>query len=228
MALINLFSENIILPLGDFFTGQSVARHFNFLQKSQWWTKEQLISFQEERLRKLISHSVSSVPYYRDLFIKYNLRTEDIKTIEDLKKVPILTKDIIRKEGLERFISTTVPAKKKFKSSSSGSTGEPLSFYETFDSNSFDIAANLRGWYWMGYRLGDRFIKISNSPRSRLKQLQDLLSRNKCIYFHKTDDKSIIEIIKKINEYKPMVIRAYNAPVAVIMLTANKHGLTFF
>ncbi len=42
-----------------------------------------------------------------------------------------------------------------------------------------NIAANLLGWYWMGYRLADKYIKLSQNPRkSRLILLQDFVCNN--------------------------------------------------
>lgn len=39
MSIGNILTENIILPLSDITPGQSVYKHFKFLQKSQWWSE---------------------------------------------------------------------------------------------------------------------------------------------------------------------------------------------
>jgi len=117
MSFKNIISEKIILPMSDLILGQSVSKHLKFLQKSQWWTKEQLEEFQNKRLKMLLEHAYSSVPYYTDMFNKLDLKPEDFKTKHDLKKLPILTKEIIKKEGIERFSSTEYPLKKIKKNS---------------------------------------------------------------------------------------------------------------
>ena len=58
MAIFNFLSENIILPLGDLATGQSVAKHLKFLLQSQSWSANEIREFQEQRLKKIIRHSV--------------------------------------------------------------------------------------------------------------------------------------------------------------------------
>jgi len=98
MSLFNLFSEKIILKTSDIITGLTVSAKLNFLMKSQWWVEKQLKQYQEDRLRMLIRHSVETVPYYRDLFNGLKLNPEDVKTHEDLKKLPILNKTTIKKE----------------------------------------------------------------------------------------------------------------------------------
>src|ERR1035438_5143326 len=106
---MNLLTQKILLPIGDIITGQSISRHLKFLLESQWWNKEQIKDYQEMKLRKLIKHSVQTVPYYNDLFKRLGLKAEDIQTHDDLKKLPILTKTNIKKEGIEQFTSTAIP-----------------------------------------------------------------------------------------------------------------------
>ena len=50
--------------------------------------------------------------------------------------------------------------------SSSGSTGEPFQFYKTPHSRSFSKATAIRAWYWMNYRLGDKYVKTSIHNRT--------------------------------------------------------------
>ena len=144
MSLKNLIAENIILPLSDILTGQSVLSKLKFLQKSQFWSKEKIESFQNERLRILVNHAFENASYYKYLFNELKLKTEDIKTKEDLVKLPILTKQAIKKEGIERFTSNAISKKGLIKSSSSDSTGEPFQYYSTKRAESFMKAA-IRG-----------------------------------------------------------------------------------
>jgi len=66
-------------------------RHFHgllsLLKKSQWWTSEQLIEYQNERLRKLITHAYENVPYYRHSFDEIGLQPSDIRSVGDLYKL---------------------------------------------------------------------------------------------------------------------------------------------
>lgn len=214
MAIFNFLAENIILPLGDLATGQSVAKHLKFLLQSQSWSANEIREFQEQRLKKIIRHSVETVPYYSELFNNHGIRIEDVKTVDDLKRIPILTKEIIKKEGLSRFISSTFPTNKRLQKSSSGSTGEPLFYYTTKDAYSMNIAANLRGWYDMGFRLGDRYIKLSQNPRKNpLKRLQDSISNNMYLATNPLIESNFEFILEAIEKYKPKIIRCYPDPL---------------
>ena len=224
MSFSNYITKNFILPLSDLITGQSVVSCLKFLSKSQYWAREQIDEYQNQRLRLLIKHSYETVPYYHDLFNTLRLTDKDIQNKEDLKKLPLLTKAIIKREGIKRFTSTKYPANKTVKASSSGSTGEPLFYLTTKDAYSMNVAANLRGWGWMGFRLGDRYVKLSQNPRKNpIKRLQDRLSNNLYLATNPLVDENYKRILTQIERYKPKIIRCYPDPLLFIARYKVKH-----
>jgi phenylacetate-CoA ligase len=87
------------------------------------------------------------------------------------------------------------------------------------------LAAYLRGWYTMGYRLGDKFMKISsNSRSSKIKKIQDLLSRNRYVYLSRMTSGSLEDVLHKIDSYKPKIVRCYSDPL--LLLAALKKNKT--
>lgn len=206
------------------FSGQSVYSKLKFLQKSQFWSKEEMESFQNERLKILVTHAYEYVPHYKNLFKALQLKPEDIKSKEDLVKLPILTKQAIKKEGIENFTSHRFSKKKLIKSSSSGSTGEPLFFYRTRDAYSMNLAANLRGWYWMDFKLGDRYIILSqNSRNDPFKRLQDKMSNNLFLATNPLIDANFEFILKEIERFKPKIIRCYPDPLLFLTRFKQNH-----
>jgi phenylacetate-coenzyme A ligase PaaK-like adenylate-forming protein len=63
MSLRNKLTEKVILPASDLILGQAMSQDLKFLLKSQWWSEEKLIEYQNERLRALIKHSYDNVEY---------------------------------------------------------------------------------------------------------------------------------------------------------------------
>lgn len=218
----HFIQEKIILPLSDVLTGQSVSKYLRFLNESRYWSREQIDGFQNERLKLLIAHAYENVPFYREQMDKLRLKPSDIQTKTDLQQLPIVTKAIIKKEGIERFTATNIPKKRIIKSASSGSTGEPLHFLRTKEDYSINIAANLRGWYDMGWRLGDRYIKLSQNPRkSLIKRLQDYATNNLYLATNPLTDENFAYILQQIETYKPKIIRCYPDPL--LLLARYKH-----
>lgn len=57
---------------------------------------EDMKKIQEERLRKQVKHVYENVPYYKQLMDEKGLIPDDIQTLDDLKKLPFLTKTDLR------------------------------------------------------------------------------------------------------------------------------------
>lgn len=223
MSLRNFISENIILPMSDLATGQCVHKYFKFLKSTETWTRQQIDDYQNERLRLLIRHSVSKVPYYRDLFKRLGLTAEDIQTKEDLYKIPVIDKNIMRREGIERLTAEGFPKKELLYERSGGSTGEPLSYYITKESTSVNLAAKLRTWYKAGYRLGDKYMKIANGKRNgKTKKIQDWLNNSIYVQFSEASDSDLKHILDIIEKEKPLFIRSY--PIPLYMLAKHRQN----
>src|SRR5438128_388579 len=54
---------------------------------------------QSAALRRVLRHAATTVPYYRELFARARIIVEDIRTPDDLPRVPLLTKSEIRAHG---------------------------------------------------------------------------------------------------------------------------------
>ncbi len=70
---------------------------------NNYWNKEietmelsNMRALQSERLVKQVKHVYDNVPYYKDLMDKKGVKPEDIKGVEDLHKLPFVTKDDLR------------------------------------------------------------------------------------------------------------------------------------
>ena len=59
-------------------------------------SREQIRQWQDERLVKQVKHVYDNVPYYRAKMEEKGVTPEDIKSVDDLHKLPFLTKDDLR------------------------------------------------------------------------------------------------------------------------------------
>lgn len=212
--------EHIILPFSDLLRGEHVYKYLRELRRAEAWTSEQMTEFQQDRLRVMLTYAAKEVPFYRDWFQDNNLNPADVS----IDKLPVVNKETMRSEGLARFSSARFPNKRRILTRSGGSTGEPFTFYETKLSYSVNMAAKLRTWYQAGYRLGDRYMKITNGKRpSRIKEFQDYV--NNCIFvpFYSITDETLKSILDTIEQSKPTYIRSYPSPLYLLARYRNSH-----
>ena len=225
MAFIH---EHIILPLSDLVTGQRVHHFLRFLRQSEHWSEDQIADFQNNRFRQLIQHASEHVPFYRDWLREHDLKASDFNTISDVVKLPIVDKAIIRKEGVFRFMADNVNSRQRMVSHSSGSTGEPFEFFVSRDAYSVNMAAKLRTWYDVGYRLGDSYVKLSSSPRESLvKRLQDKMTNGTVVTFNSLDDRALERILSAIEEKRPKIIRTHPNAIYYLARYRERHPEAF-
>ena len=69
----------------------------NYFQKEiETMPREEMRKLQSEKLVKQVKHVYENVPYYRDLMDKKGVSPDDIQSIDDLHKLPFLTKADLR------------------------------------------------------------------------------------------------------------------------------------
>lgn len=136
--------------------GRLFKSYYHLLQESQWWEEARLKEYQLRELRKLLRHAYENVPYYREVFERRGLKPDDIDDFEDLKALPYLTKEMI-KERFNDLIAVNIPASELNWSSTGGSTGTPLRFFnERRRTEPIDWAFVWRAWNWAGYSFGEK------------------------------------------------------------------------
>jgi len=224
VSVYNEIVERFVLRASDAVLKRTIKKDFAFLQKSKLWSRADLEAFQDQKLQKLIVHAYENVPYYRMLFDERNLKPADIQTRVDLKKLPLLTKEIIKK-NYNKLIASNVHTMRTIAHKSSGSTGEPMQYLVTNEAYSFNIACNMRGWYWMGYRFGDPFVKISQYQRNKGKQIQDVFLRTLYVPASPLTDERFGEIVAQLRKFKPQIIRSYPDPLFFLAQYMEKYSI---
>lgn len=116
------------------------------LEGTQRWSTGQIRDFQLEKVQALLKHAAVNVPYYREVFSSLGAEPQDFRTLEDLQRLPVLTKEIIR-NNQSRLIAENMPVEERIPNATGGSTGEPLHFLQDSRFKRWADAARLRGWY---------------------------------------------------------------------------------
>ena len=73
-------------------TGSVGAKFLWHLKKNQWKTLKKLKKLQLKKLKSIINFAYNYVPYYHEIFKSVNFHPQELKSLKDLKKIPITTK----------------------------------------------------------------------------------------------------------------------------------------
>lgn len=109
---------------------------------------------QLRRLRRLLEHAETRVPYYRELFAGLGIGSRDIRSLADLAQLPVLTKELVR-ERQRDLVREDVPLGALSQHHSGGSTGVPLTFYRDAAYMDASTAGTYRNFSQAGWRPGE-------------------------------------------------------------------------
>jgi phenylacetate-CoA ligase len=102
--------------------------------------RDQLRKLQDERLRQLISYVYERVPFYQEQFKRLGLKPGDIRSVEDLPKLPFTQKQDLKDQY--PFGLLAVPREQVIRvHASSGTTGKPT--VVSYTRNDIDLFAEV-------------------------------------------------------------------------------------
>lgn len=215
--------------LGYYLRRPEVIKAYKEINELENKGLEFLKEFQNAKLRKLISFSVKEVPYYRNLFKTLGLKVEDIKTTEDLVKIPILTKEMI-KENPRDFVAQNYKGK-IVNGSTGGSTGQPLKYIMSDEDYSRGVALLLKGFNFGGYELGDPMSIIAGASLTSRNQslkakVQDWFLNFNHFSSYGMSEKDIRNYYNSLNDKKPMYLRGYASSLFLLANYMKQNNLT--
>ena len=124
-ALRNLFAsiygwrKNRLRFTGDY------RRWARFFEEAHGWSQAELRNYQDERLHAMAREAYEHVPYWNETFKSLGLTPDDLRTVDDLPKLPPLEKRTVAEQGT-RMLDDRVNPKEVHWHETSGSTGTPL------------------------------------------------------------------------------------------------------
>jgi len=96
-----------------------------FNKKIETMSREKIKELQLKRLRETVHRVYNNVPFYRKKLNEKGVKPQDIKTLEDIKKLPFTTKNDLRDNA--PFSMLTLPLEEYIElHASSGTTGTPI------------------------------------------------------------------------------------------------------
>jgi phenylacetate-CoA ligase len=201
--------------------GKKLEGILKWLEETEKWSYDELVSYQEEKLRSLISHAYSTVPFYHERMKAVKVAPDDIKKITDLAKLPVLTKDEV-KRNLEKLISTVFKKKDLIHGHTSGTTGSPLDLYWDHGMVLMNNAFDWRQKRWAGFSVGDPHavilgrvvvpIRKKTPPFWQMNYIQNQLWLSA---FHMSDS-NLEYYIGKMEKFKPKFVEGYPSTLYIL------------
>jgi phenylacetate-CoA ligase len=208
--------------------GYSYRRKQAELERSQWLGSDELLAMQAARLRELLDFAYRNNAFHRQRMQAAGVLPSDIRSIEDLSALPVLSKDDIRAAG-DSLFSDGYSAENTVHTRTGGSTGVPLHVYVDRPALNWKYAATWRHNGWAGWRPGDRVAAIWGDTDKALTlkaQLRRTLQQ-RMIFLDtlKFSDSRLREFHAEMLQYKPSVLFGHAHSVYQFALFCQEHEL---
>ncbi len=209
--------------------GKQYKEYYKFLERSQFFSQEELASYQLSEVVRLIQYASENVPFYKKLFKELNLSIRNIKTIKDIIRIPVIDKETVRLYSGE-FISNRYTKRQVVSVHTSGTTGKGLQLVLSKEAWQREYAFRYLHLAWAGVYPGMRMAFIGGHPVSPPDKWTPPFWNhdyyNNSIYFSSQhiSTKTLPLYIDRLRSFKPDLIRGYPSSVYMLALGALEYS----
>ena len=202
---------------------------YQFYEKSQWWDRKTLEKYQLQKLQEILKYAYKNVPFYKELWDKNEVNYK-INSLDDLKKFPITTKEMLQnaiKDGkVSKEYLNKLDTDEIVWQSTTGSSGTPFKFPVDKISENHKNGLRRRLYKWYGIDYGTKWAKFwRGSYKKSLKEKMKEFITNQyrfCIYDPKYPKETELNngrvkyFIDELNKIKPEVIDGFPSALTEI------------
>jgi phenylacetate-CoA ligase len=215
--------RTLLIPMGDRVFGSRVARRLRFLEKAQWWDADRILSEREGLLKQVIRTAYEEVPFYRDSLRDAGLKPEDIRTPADLRRLPLVTKQMLI-AGYPAY-TTRRTGQRTYESFTSGSTGTNFRVLEDAETAGWYRSSYLLALQWSGFHVGDPHVQTGmNLSRSLDRRLKDWLARCHYVSAFELGDPALDAILDEMDRRSIKFLFGYPASLFYLAGRARQRG----
>lgn len=198
-----------------------------YLEATQWYPTEDIKELQFRLLIELVEHAYASVPYYRKKFDDVGFYPAALNSLDDLAKIPVLTKADLHTRHHELIASD-----KKYTysvDSTSGSSGPATSVYTDRNASAFERAAVFRSWRWYGMDFGMRTVRFWGTQldkrRIAVDRVRDLVLNRRTFATNDINKRRLFTYYEKIVKFRPQIIHGFTSAIYEFCVFLEDHDL---
>lgn len=203
-----------------------VLYNLRLLRKNTWLPSLELERMQIKKLRAILKYAYESTAFYHQRFDAAKIKPGDIKSAEDMRKIPILTKLEVQK-NFNSLIARGIDIERCTKVETSGSTGIPLTIISEKRASYILGANRLRHYIENGGKLfRDKYVFLTTrtlpSKRTRLGSFLNHLGIFRRVTMCTRDP--IEDLVNELINFRPDVILGYPSFLLLLVRELEKRG----
>ncbi len=187
--------------------------HFFRLLRNERRSRQAIKDIQNDKFKRLIDHAYRHVPFYRELFRRHGIHSDDIKSIDDIGKIPLITKQDFHLREPSYYQDQRSDPAQCLPVFTSGSSGLSLLFLIDKQYDQIRKAQYLRPYYTNGQRPTDKVVRISrySAPPRKWFQKLGIFDETRIL-----SDSNLDRQLQIIQELKPQVLYGYGSCLSLL------------
>lgn len=199
-----------------------VNRYVKEIEALYQMSPNELRARNEKCFLKLFNKAFDKSSFYRNLYSQSGIKKEDIRCLEDIIKLPIITKDMIKAHADEILIA---PKWNLIKNHTSGTTGTPLMVYEDWPSIWREQAYFYCYRKRCGYIYGQPIVSLRGNLEKKDLYLKVHISNTLYLSSYNINPQTTELYYQQIVKHKPVAIEGYPSSLYSLALMMRDKGL---
>jgi len=199
-----------------------IRSYIKKIEKLYAMSTEELERRNEKRFLEIFRRAYDKSPFYHRLYTEAGIKKEDITCIADIKKLPVVTKDMVKKYAKEML---TVPRWMVIGGNTSGTTGTPLRVYEDWSSIWWEQAYTYCSRRRDGFTYGQPLVSLRGNLDRRQMYLKIHISNTLYLSSYNINKDTVSTYYELICKHNPIAIEGYPSSLYSLALFMKETGL---
>ncbi|MBI4263340.1 MAG: phenylacetate--CoA ligase family protein [Acidobacteria bacterium] len=192
-----------------------------FLWSADRWPLERIQQYQISEVRRVVGLGYHRTRGYRALFDEAAVAPSDIRTLEDVRRLPFVDKEQLR----DRLDDFTMDVAERTYVTTGGSTGIPFGMYRGRRAFARELASKAHQYGRVGWREGDRQLVLRglsiDAPDHV--ELVERFQELRCSSYHLVPE-SMNRYVELAHEYRPLWLRCYPSAGCILARYLRETG----
>ena len=208
--------------------GREFRRHKAFVEAAQYWPAARAEAYQLNQLQRICRLAYEKSEYYRRAFAQCGFVPEDLQSLEDMARLPVIDRHVLREE-MESMCTDRLSSPGVEVASTGGTGGEPVRFAVPVDRSAVEYAYLVMSWQRAGFSLGTplavfRGRVVRPNWRGLYHEYDPLLRHHYYSVFHMSDD-NMTRYLEHIATIGPCFLHVYPSSVAALARFCGRAGI---
>jgi phenylacetate-CoA ligase len=186
---------------------------------------DEIVRYQERRLRALVRLAASRSAFYREWFAGSGVDPASIRTLADLSKLPLLDRSHLVQQP-DQFL--VYPRRLTWVARSSGTSGRVVTVHRTPGSSAYELSALQRQWGWFGVPARPRSVLLRGNdpdPEGRGALTREIPgARQLVVSSFRLSQKQLPRLLSEIRGFDPQVVEGWPSSITILASLLRDRG----